>query len=160
MADLWQFSLRFYALREVAPTLIALQDHDGKDVNLILYALWHGLSGRGRLDVAGIEAAAKAVEPLRSGIVEPLRALRRRLKDDPDAEVQRLRERVKTLELEGEEAIQHRLEALAPAPGGGGNAAAAEANLALYLGPATASAEAAIIRAALADWALGRSPDP
>jgi uncharacterized protein (TIGR02444 family) len=149
MSDLWQFSLGFYARPGVAPALIALQDRDGCDVNLVLYALWLGLDGC-RLDPAGLEAAAAAIAPLQHGVVEPLRALRRRLKDDPDLEVQRLRERVKALELEGEEAIQHRLAALSRPPATT-DAAAAEANLALCLEPrAAGSDEAATLLAALA----------
>jgi uncharacterized protein (TIGR02444 family) len=149
MSDLWQFSLGFYARPGVAPALIALQDRDGCDVNLILYALWLGLDGR-PIDPAGLEAAAAAIAPLRHGVVEPLRALRRRLKDDPDPEVQRLRDRVKALELEGEEAIQRRLAALSRPPPTT-DAAAVEANLALCLGPrAAGSDEAATLLGALA----------
>ena len=143
-ADLWQFSLEFYARPGVADALLRLQDRDGCDVNLVLYALWLGCRGR-RLDAAGLAAATAAATPLRQALVEPLRALRRRLKDDPDPEVQRLRERVKALELEGEEAIQRRLAALPPASTG---ADAVAANLALCLGPAAASSEAAALGAA------------
>jgi uncharacterized protein (TIGR02444 family) len=150
MSEFWDFSLRFYALPGVAPALIGLQDRAGLDVNLILYALWLGLSGRGRLDADGLAAAAAAVAPLQRGVVEPLRALRRRLKDDPDPAVQRLRERVKALELEGEEAIQDRLFALAPAATGAAGPAAAAANLALCLGTESGSADAGMLRAALA----------
>jgi uncharacterized protein (TIGR02444 family) len=146
--DLWRFSLDFYARSGVAAALLQLQDRDGCDVNLILYALWLGRQGR-RLDAAGLDAAAAATAPLRHGVVEPLRDLRRRLKDNPDPEVQRLRDRVKALELEGEEAIQQRLFALPLPPEAG--AAAVEANLALCLGAAAGSSEAAVLRAALAD---------
>src|SRR4029077_986465 len=47
--DLWRFSLAFYALPGVARALIALQDRDGLDVNLMLFAMWLGISGPGRL---------------------------------------------------------------------------------------------------------------
>ena len=46
---LWRFSLAFYASPGVAQALIALQDRDQLDVNLMLFALWLGVSGRGRL---------------------------------------------------------------------------------------------------------------
>ena len=149
MSDLWQFSLAFYAKPGVAPALLRLQDRDGSDINVILYALWLGLQGR-RLDAEGLAEAAMAAAPLHAGVVEPLRALRRRLKDEPDPEVQRLRERIKELELEGEEAIQRRLAAL-PVPAETGPHSAA-ANLDLCLGPAGGTAEAAILRAAVADF--------
>jgi uncharacterized protein (TIGR02444 family) len=149
----WEFSLAFYALPEVAAALVALQDRAGLDVNLILYALWHGLSGRGRLAAADMAAAERAVRPLRVEIIGPLRALRRRLKPDPDPAVQRLRDEVKRLELAAERIAQARLAALAgpapaaaPPPAGG---EAARANLALCLGPRAGSAEAAALLAAL-----------
>ena len=45
---LWRFSLAFYARPGVAEALIALQDRAGLDVNLMLFALWLGVSGRSR----------------------------------------------------------------------------------------------------------------
>jgi uncharacterized protein (TIGR02444 family) len=42
----WCFSLAFYERPGVADALIALQDRDGFDVNLVLFALWLGISGR------------------------------------------------------------------------------------------------------------------
>ena len=72
----WRFSLAFYARPGVAEALIALQDRAGFDVNLILFGLWVGLSGRGRLDGELLAAARRATERLRTEIVAPLRALR------------------------------------------------------------------------------------
>ena len=96
-AALWRFSLAFYDRPGVPEALIALQDRAGLDVNLILFALWLGVSGRCRLSRAGLATAERAARPIRAEIVEPLRALRRRLKGDPDADIQRLREGVKAL---------------------------------------------------------------
>ena len=45
---LWRFSLTFYARPGVSEALIALQDRAGFDVNLMLFALWLGVSGRRR----------------------------------------------------------------------------------------------------------------
>jgi uncharacterized protein (TIGR02444 family) len=156
----WQFSLGFYASPGVAPALIALQDREGLDVNLALFALWVGISGRGRLDRDALEAADRAVRTIRTEVVEPLRSLRRRLRDHPDEDVQRLRDGVKTLELNAEKLMQTRLARLA------GNRrtnaplerriADAHANFALYLGPeAVRGDEARIIREALAAFARG-----
>jgi len=149
--EFWQFSLAFYALPGVAEALLSLQDRHGRDVNLILFALWLGLSRRGHLAAAGLAAAQEAIREVRLDIIEPLRRLRRELKPNPAADVQRLRENIKELELEAEKAAQQRLAALAGAavdgiaPADGLEAAAA--NLALYLGPALAdSAEASAIR--------------
>jgi uncharacterized protein (TIGR02444 family) len=151
---LWRFSLAFYALPEVARALIVLQDRDGLDVNLILFALWLGISGRGRLRGDALKAAERAIGTVRYEVVKPLRSLRRRLKDIPEPDIQQLREGVKALELAGEKLVQTRLARLAgPALGNipaKDRCAAAGANLALYLGPERAhSAEAMVIREAL-----------
>ncbi|MBV8133281.1 MAG: TIGR02444 family protein [Alphaproteobacteria bacterium] len=151
---LWRFSLAFYARMGVPEALIALQDRAGCDVNLMLFALWLGVSGRSRLTKKGLEIADRIARPIRTSVVEPLRALRRRLKPDPDADVQRLREGIKALELAAEKVIQDRLGRTAQPPlcdtDPAARAAAAYANLALYLGPKMAgSSEAGTIAQAL-----------
>ena len=151
---LWRFSTAFYAGAGVAEALIKLQDRARVDVNLMLFALWSGLSGRNRFTAAELAAADRAAGPIRRELVEPLRALRRKLRSNPDADVQRLREEIKGLELAAERILQSRLALIAGTPGGendpASRLAAAEANLALYLGPeAAGSAETAVIRDAL-----------
>jgi uncharacterized protein (TIGR02444 family) len=154
--DLWAFSLTFYARPRVADALIALQDGAARDVNLVLFAIWLGLSGRGRLDPRRTDRAERAVRPIRAEVIEPLRAMRRRLAAAADLRV--LRDKVMALELDGEKAAQDRLMAIAgpiceddPAA----RRADAVANLAVYLGPQAASgAEAAVIRGALEDFAV------
>jgi uncharacterized protein (TIGR02444 family) len=153
-SDLWQFSLEFYARPGVSASLIELQDRFGLDVNLILFALWHGLSGRGGLDGKRLAVADDAVRAVQSDIITPLRALRRRLRTDPDADIQCLRDGIEALELDAEKIAQTRL------GGGAGLPAAdidpaerladAQANLTLYLGADLAhGAAAAVIRRAL-----------
>jgi uncharacterized protein (TIGR02444 family) len=155
---LWRFSLAFYALPGISEALIVLQDRDGLDVNLMLFALWLGVSGRGRLGSDQLAAADRAVRMLRAEVVEPLRALRRKLRGNPDADVRRLRDGVKDLELAGEKLIQARLARLA-APCGREVAldaclASAHANLALYLrAERVHSPEAVAIREALEGFA-------
>ena len=153
-AALWRFSLAFYGRPGVSEALIALQDRAGCDVNLMLFALWAGASGRGRLTCEELAIANGIACPIRANIVEPLRTLRRRLKPDPDADVQHLRQGVKVLELAAEKVIQDRLGRTARPPLGDADPAArtraACANLALYLGPEMArSPEAATIGKAL-----------
>jgi uncharacterized protein (TIGR02444 family) len=151
----WGFSLAFYAIPDVAEALITLQDRDGFDVNLMLFALWIGVSGRGRHDRDGLMAADRAVCEVRAEIVQPLRTLRRRLAQCPETDVQELRRAVKALELAAEKIVQTRLARLAgPVCAKTGDVAAAHANLAAYLGPSSAaSAEAAIIRGAINQFA-------
>ncbi len=137
-AGLWAFSLDFYARPGVSAALIELQDCPGFDINLVLFALWHGVSGRGRLDAERLAAANQAVRAIRSEIIEPLRVLRRRLRTDPNPDIQRLREAIKALELDAEKIAQSRLVGCAEPHINDLDSAerrsAAEANLALYIG--------------------------
>ena len=150
----WRFSLALYERPGVADALIALQDRGGCDVNLVLFALWLGISGRGPLGGDTLAAAERVAGTLRSEIVEPLRRLRRNLRHHPDRDVQRLREGVKALELAGEKLTQARLARLAGSACAHRDAAgrrdAAHSNLALYLGrEEVRSKEAAVIEDAL-----------
>jgi uncharacterized protein (TIGR02444 family) len=158
--SLWRFSLAFYARPGVSAALIALQNHHGLDVNLILFALWLGLSGRTKLDRKGLVSADRAIRGLRVEIIEPLRTMRRRLKPDLQADVRSLREAIKSLEIEAEKTAQHRLALNAPPPKVETDPALrladARANLALCLGPGTArGAEAAVILEALDGFFAG-----
>jgi len=174
----WRFSLAFYARPGVAPALIALQDRDGRDVNVILYAVWLGVARGHAMSAADLAAAESAAAPLRDAVVAGLRGLRRGLRSHPDADVQALRRRIQALEIAAERAVQRRLVCsvrAAPHPNplpaaagrgrdprqreGEGPARAfpdrletAFANLALSLGPAAGSAEAETIRAAVAGF--------
>jgi uncharacterized protein (TIGR02444 family) len=146
---LWLFSLGFYGRSGVAAALIALQDSSGLDVNLILFAIWLGLSGRGRLDQQQLNSAEDAVRTIRVEVTEPLRALRRRLKSVSERDIRRLREKIKKLELDAERAALARLAALAGPLTKADNAerlADADANFLLYLGAAAQSAAASEIR--------------
>jgi uncharacterized protein (TIGR02444 family) len=156
---LWRFSLAFYARPGVPEALMALQDRAGFEVNLVLFALWLGVSGRS-LTKEELASADQIARPIRADVVEPLRALRRKLRADPDVDVQHLREGIKALELAAEKVIQVRLGRTAR-PGGRGadpavRAAVARANLALYLGPEIAhSREAVTIGEALEAFVRG-----
>jgi uncharacterized protein (TIGR02444 family) len=136
--------------------LIALQDRDGCDVNMVLFALWSGAVGRRRLGHADVAAAQSAIARLATDIVAPLRRLRRALKPAPDADFQELRQRVLGLEIAAERAVQRRLVATLTAWNVpvtvDDRGAAAAANLAACLGAeAAASPEAERLRAALAE---------
>ncbi|HEY1259272.1 MAG TPA: TIGR02444 family protein [Stellaceae bacterium] len=153
-AELWRFSTRFYARRGVAEALLGLQDRDGCDINLVLFALWLGISGRKRATRALFAAAERDTRALRRELVEPLRALRRRLKGQADPDLRRLRAEVQALELAAEQAVQRRLASHAGpvfATDRAERLAAAQANFRLYLGRETA--ETAVICAALAAFA-------
>jgi uncharacterized protein (TIGR02444 family) len=134
MMNLWSFSLQVYGKPGVGEACVALQDGFGLDVNLLLYCCWHGRACR-RLDEAGLRRAMAAVESWQCEVVQPLRAVRRRLKSGVPpitaGECQALRRKVNDLELEGERIAQVTLEALPVPPRG--RRPAIEANLELYL---------------------------
>ncbi len=150
----WRFSLRFYALPGVAPACLALQDEAQVDVNLLLFLLFLADGGRAvtREDVARLDAG---IAPWRTEVVEPLRALRRRLKtgigDVPPAQSEGLRTMVKKVELEAERLEQGRLENHALSLGKpASREAAARANVAAYadyLGPFPAAPRDAVLAA-------------
>ncbi|HLY45467.1 MAG TPA: TIGR02444 family protein [Stellaceae bacterium] len=152
-AAFWRFSLALYARPGVAEALIALQDRAGRNVNLILLALWLGTRGKA-LDSAILAGAAAAIAPLEAGIILPLRRLRRQLKGARDGDIEALRRRVAGLEIAAERAAQRRLVAIlgseAAGPSQADPLAAAMANLARYLGEAAGAAEAGVLSRALA----------
>lgn len=129
----WRFSLDLYARPGVAVACLELQDRHGLDVNLVLFAAWVGVSGRGRLSVADLAAAEAAIAPWRRDVIVPLRDLRRRLKGEPDTAS--LYQSAKAAELDAEHVAQDRLERTAP-PRQPGTAPFEDAlaNVALYLG--------------------------
>ena len=132
----WAFSLRVYGAPGVAAGCLALQDRYGVDVNLLLWCAWAGTEGVA-LDRAAIDRAVAATEAWREGVVRPLRAVRRALKEDlgpiPAGESADLRARIKAAELDAERRQQVALEALIPAPGGGDPFPALNGNILLYL---------------------------
>jgi len=150
----WTFTLAFYGRPGVSPACIALQDRHGLDVNLVLYACWVGLSGRGRLDAAELARAEATNAPWRSGVIEKLRAARRTLgEEDVQGPILELYEAAKAAELAAERIAQRRLQMLAPAESvadAATRAADAAANLRLYLAAKPADADAAPIFAAIA----------
>jgi uncharacterized protein (TIGR02444 family) len=150
--DFWTFTLAFYARPGVAAACIELQDRHGRDVNLVLYGCWVGLSGRGRLGAGDLARAATMNAPWRGAVIEPLRAARRAIREQA-ADAAAFYASAKAVELEAERLAQHRLAAFAPAPAGANidvRRADAAANLTLYLDAPAARAAAAAIFSAIA----------
>lgn len=151
---LWRFSLALYARPGVADALVAIQDRAGRDVNVILYGLWLGLTRDRLLGAAGLAAAEAAIAPIDDAAVAPLRRLRRRLKPTGDAVLQALRRRIAALEIAAERQVLYRLAECSGGPARaspeGDRIATAEANLALILGDESGSPEAGVVRRAAA----------
>lgn len=138
----WDWSLDIYGRPDVEETLLDLQDRLGLDVNLLLFACWAGATGRGRLPDADWTRLIEGTAGWRANVVEPLRAVRRHLKDRRNAAgAVALREKVKVLELEAEHAAQLAIAGLAKVRresdvSVAGQIAAAAANLEAYLAAA------------------------
>lgn len=138
----WRFSLRTYRVPGVQEACLALQEHCGADVNLLLFCGWTGRSGR-RLDRRSLRSAMARVGSWQSEVIAPLRLARRGLKrqcaDGPAAALALpLRKRIAALELDLERAEQDLLSDLhtqwAPAPRATSPRQAIAASLACYLG--------------------------
>jgi uncharacterized protein (TIGR02444 family) len=158
--EFWQFSLAFYARPGVEAACLALQDQHGRDVNIMLYLCWLGLTARGRIDRDGLARAEEAMAPWRRAAIEPLRKARRDLDPAERDGVAALYEAAKAIELAAERMGQQRLAALAPPPVAGladkaAAAADAAANLTLYLSDAAERDAAAPLFAALAAHTVG-----
>ncbi|CAO3429664.1 TIGR02444 family protein [Azospirillum doebereinerae] len=126
----WDFSLAVYGRPGVPACCLALQDGRGIDVNLLLFAAWAGMDCATALSAEALERVDSAVAAWRREVVQPLRAVRRRVKAEDEA----LYRRMKAVELEAERIQQDRLFAaggLVPRPGGG--PALAAANMALLV---------------------------
>lgn len=139
IGNFWQFSLAFYALPEVAPALLRLQDENEADVNVMLFLLYLARAGRA-LRASEVARIHTVTGPWRVEIVAPLRRVRRRLKTavgafEPAASTG-LRSQVQRLELAAEKLQQQTLERNFPLNETGtarpDPAACARANLALY----------------------------
>ena len=148
----WRFSLAVYGRPGVGSACVGLQDRWGLDVNLLLWCCWHAAEGR-RLAPEEMAQAIAAARPWQAEVVQPLRALRRRLKPGvpsiPSARVDVLRSGLKEVELEAERIAQVSLAELALGDAvAGAPAGLARANLDTYLTLRNV-APAAIDRAAL-----------
>jgi uncharacterized protein (TIGR02444 family) len=155
----WEFAAGLYGSSGVAAQLLAWQDRQGANINMVLLCAWAGRHGR-HLTPDDIARALAAAAGWRGAVIQPLRALRRRLKADwrslaPDPEP--ARQAILAAELAAERTEQGLLlAALAPWPKAAtratatgetdtGSAALVRANLAAYLGDAVSAAPAASI---------------
>ena len=114
--EFWEFSISVY--QRSRETCLSLQDGFGFDVNIVLFCCWRATKGM-MLGEAEIIRILEGVKVWRMSTVEPLRAMRRWLKQDdlPDGAAG-LRDRVLELELEGERLLQTLILKAADTPSG------------------------------------------
>ena len=130
VSPFWQFSLKYYALPDVGPACIALQDEAGVDVNVLLFLFWNASLGRA-LDIDDVKALDAAIGIWRDTAVIPLRSVRRALKSGPSIAApevtETFRTRIKQVELEAERLQQEAMHAMAESAGYDGGLAPVEA---------------------------------
>ena len=109
----WQFSIAVYARDGVAPACIALQEECGVDVNILLFCCWGAAIGGSRLSGAELQALHNAVSDWNQGVVQGLRAVRKRLKSGVEGfnteEAEALRQRILGIEINAEHKEQIKL---------------------------------------------------
>ncbi|NLS03959.1 TIGR02444 family protein [Rhizobium sp. P32RR-XVIII] len=126
---LWDFAVSLYGRPGVAEACLALQDEDGVDVPLLLYAAWLGDRGIA-LSASDIAEIIGAIGGWQREIVSSLRVIRKRLKEGPspapNETTDALRNAIKSAELSAERIELALLESQGRhlAATGGGTAAA------------------------------------
>jgi len=103
---LWRFALAVYQKPGVSDACLLLQDRYGCNVTLLLFAAWAGAEQGVVLTADEMAAALGTVGAWHGEVVEPLRAVRRRLKHGPapapDSTTGKLRARLQAIEIEAE----------------------------------------------------------
>jgi uncharacterized protein (TIGR02444 family) len=133
----WAFSLAVYARPEVESACLRLQFDHGLDVNAVLFCAWTGGLGIS-LDKSTLEEQIAAALEWQELAVQPIRVIRRRLKNLNVAGLSTsgrddLRQSIKAAELEAEKLEQSILvQMIAGLPEGVPSAALADANFDAY----------------------------
>lgn len=117
MTELWPWAVAAYARPGVADACLQLQDEQGQNVPLLLWALWSAETGA-RPDLS---AGARIAHVWEEAAVAPLRRIRRGLKAPAppltDTDREAVREGVKALELDAERRVLLALAVVPQAPG-------------------------------------------
>lgn len=105
----WSYSVTTYGQDAVAGECLTLQDRFGLDVNIVLLCCWLGSRGTA-LDHAQTTHVIEFTDAWASSVIAPLRAIRRRLKQDiQDEIIATFRAEIAALELAAEKIQQTRL---------------------------------------------------
>jgi uncharacterized protein (TIGR02444 family) len=116
---LWDYALAAWERAGVREACLELQDHHGQCVALLLWRAWAAGEGR-RIDGGCLDTAVSVAGLWEHQIIAPLRAARRALdkifEGLIDGATQRLRQAVRTSELEAERTLLETLETLSPSP--------------------------------------------
>lgn len=102
--EVWRFTVAMYGRDGVAKLCLELQERCGLDVNMLLFMFFLGQKGLAPHSVCSLE---ESVRDWRDNVIIPLRQTRRFMRDDPRPDVQELRQKVKSDELQAEQIEQH-----------------------------------------------------
>jgi uncharacterized protein (TIGR02444 family) len=111
-AESWAFALHIYARPRVADVCLELQGEAGVDVMMLLMSAFAAVKHRVLLTASEIQELDEVCRPWREQIVQPIRAVRLRLKTGPlpapNSETEQFRSKIKAAELAAER-LQNRL---------------------------------------------------
>ena len=106
----WDFSLDVYMSEGVGAACLELQDAHELDVNILLFCMWVGASGRGSLTTDQMSTVTGAVADWHHEVVRALRAVRVRMKggvgNSPADLTESLRQRIQKAEIDCEHTEQ------------------------------------------------------
>lgn len=109
---LWEFAVAIYDCDPVKAICLRIQARYGLAVSLLLGAIWTGQQGYGRLGVTDLETTIRRAVEWHRDVIEPMRALRRQLRQQPPAGIEQatrqLRRQLVDAELDAEK-IEQRL---------------------------------------------------
>ncbi len=106
----WDFSLDVYMSDGVGAACLELQDAHELDVNVLLFCMWLGASGRGALTAVEMKTVTGAVHTWHHEVVRSLRAVRTLMKGGmepaPVDLTESLRQRIQKTEIDCEHTEQ------------------------------------------------------
>lgn len=104
--ELWAFAVAIYEDDSVKAHCLSIQARYGLSISILLGAIWAGAHGYGRLGATHLEMAIRRGVEWHREIIEPMRALRWRLRQQPpgglEERTESLRHRLLDEELEAE----------------------------------------------------------
>ncbi|MGH9696093.1 MAG: TIGR02444 family protein, partial [Bryobacteraceae bacterium] len=100
----WRFSLAIYSTPGISAECLALQETIGIDVNLLLFCAWVGAEHQIKLTQTELDEFSATVHSWHEQVIVPLRRARQALKVIGGHA--HLRDKVKMVELEGEQIEQ------------------------------------------------------
>lgn len=110
--QLWNFAVEIYEQEVVKAACLRVQARYGLSISLLLGAIWAGVRGHGRLGATELETAIRRGMEWHRDVIEPTRALRRLLRQQPpngvEQQTQELRKQLLEAELNAER-IEQRL---------------------------------------------------